>query len=564
MLSDSTLKNFLYRFPGVKPFDTGQKDLFFGRSEETLSLLDLIQARQITVLFGRSGFGKSSLINAGIIPLLNEERRYSHINVRFTKYLNESNTGFKPDETLRELLRRLLKSRTCDELAEVTNSEETFWFLVKAIQWEQKINEIVIFFDQFEELFSYPKQDIENFSCQLADVLYSPVPIRYRQHIGNLKREGRIDDEFYAFLNEKPNIKVVLSVRSDRLSLLSSLSTRHPSILSNCFELKALSLKQARDAIVEPALLSGNYISKPFKFRDDAVQFILSELADPVVSTIQTHILQIICRYIEDKLVVLQEKDVIEKSDLNDIKSIFQKYYEETISIFPDKEQVVIQELIEEKLITNRQRNSLSGTFIQSEFGVNEDILGLLENSSIIRKERDASGRWLYEVSHDTLVEPILLYSQRRIEKKEKERQLIVERQIEEERKRVRKLKRANLLVSVALFAATIASITAFINYRSSREAEKSAKKALGLRTVALLNLNYQKANELLIQGNQYYEYEEYELARMTYKEAIKQLGYTVETRVVPARIDDLIEELYQKLSENIKKTEGILKEKVE
>ena len=61
------------RYPGVQPFKTEQADLFFGRDDDRERLLNLLLLEKLLVLFGKSGYGKSSLLNAGIIPDLDDE-----------------------------------------------------------------------------------------------------------------------------------------------------------------------------------------------------------------------------------------------------------------------------------------------------------------------------------------------------------------------------------------------------------------------------------------------------------------------------------------------------------
>ena len=56
------------RYPGVKPFATTEQELFFGRDRDIEDLWNLLWLSKLVVLFGKSGYGKSSLINAGILP----------------------------------------------------------------------------------------------------------------------------------------------------------------------------------------------------------------------------------------------------------------------------------------------------------------------------------------------------------------------------------------------------------------------------------------------------------------------------------------------------------------
>ena len=66
------------RYPGPKPFRTDEKDIFFGRDTDIAEFYKYIFLHQSVVLFGKSGYGKSSLINAGIIPLLAEKNKQVH------------------------------------------------------------------------------------------------------------------------------------------------------------------------------------------------------------------------------------------------------------------------------------------------------------------------------------------------------------------------------------------------------------------------------------------------------------------------------------------------------
>ena len=62
-------------YVGPRPFGRDEKDLFFGRDRETRDLCSLVVAHPIVLLYAASGAGKSSLLNAGLIPLL-EARGY--------------------------------------------------------------------------------------------------------------------------------------------------------------------------------------------------------------------------------------------------------------------------------------------------------------------------------------------------------------------------------------------------------------------------------------------------------------------------------------------------------
>ncbi len=59
-------------WPGLASFTEDTRAFFFGREKETEELVRLVRRNTLTVLFGQSGLGKSSLLQAGAFPLLRE------------------------------------------------------------------------------------------------------------------------------------------------------------------------------------------------------------------------------------------------------------------------------------------------------------------------------------------------------------------------------------------------------------------------------------------------------------------------------------------------------------
>ena len=52
------------RYVGARPFETEQQVIFKGRQADTEAIFRLLQLENLTVLYGQSGTGKSSLLNA--------------------------------------------------------------------------------------------------------------------------------------------------------------------------------------------------------------------------------------------------------------------------------------------------------------------------------------------------------------------------------------------------------------------------------------------------------------------------------------------------------------------
>jgi putative ribosome biogenesis GTPase RsgA len=55
-------------WPGLESFQENAHDFFFGRDREAESLLNHVRDASVTVLYGRSGLGKTSLLRVGLFP----------------------------------------------------------------------------------------------------------------------------------------------------------------------------------------------------------------------------------------------------------------------------------------------------------------------------------------------------------------------------------------------------------------------------------------------------------------------------------------------------------------
>ncbi len=57
-------------FPGLRPFESSENHLFFGRDEQSHELLRKLRRHRFVAVVGTSGSGKSSLVRAGLLPAL--------------------------------------------------------------------------------------------------------------------------------------------------------------------------------------------------------------------------------------------------------------------------------------------------------------------------------------------------------------------------------------------------------------------------------------------------------------------------------------------------------------
>ena len=88
-------------FKFLDAYSPQDKDIFFGRDREVELLADLIDSSKLVLVYGKSGVGKTSLIQCGLSKYYNKEnskclfiRRSSNIN-HSLKISLESNLGKK-------------------------------------------------------------------------------------------------------------------------------------------------------------------------------------------------------------------------------------------------------------------------------------------------------------------------------------------------------------------------------------------------------------------------------------------------------------------------------------
>ncbi len=496
------------RYLGVQPFKTSDRHLFFGRDKDIEDLHDFILLEKLVVLFGKSGYGKSSLLNAGIMPRLMDEKqpapfRFQPVEVRFTHYAEGQSPA--PLETLKRLLRDLPTDPAADFLSDLIEGD-TLWLHFKRRQTASK-GQYVLLLDQFEEFFSYPAEQQETFRRQLAELLYTDIPQSVRARLDELSEETR------RFLAQPMNIKAVFAIRSDRMSQLDSMKDVLPAILHKRYELRSLTPAQACEAIVKPARIVGeHFASPPFEYTEGGLQAIIRALTNKTAEStegsatgIEAFQLQILCEYLEGLVKEGKVPDLdgnglpdITATQLPDMGQLYENYYyrklDELLAEARSKAQRVLEDaLLAEDPATGEGRRKSVDRHDLLQMGLSETLLGELEKTYLIRRELNTVGGFSFEISHDTLVLPIqkakkarqALEEQERLqqEKIEKEKQLAeAKRQAAIEVRR----RRVATLLSIASILGLMVALWFYLDAKKANKAAETAKNdALIQRDIA-------------------------------------------------------------------------------
>lgn len=518
-----------YRYPGARPFESNESSVFFGREKDINQLLEKIQLEPLLVLYAKSGLGKSSLLNAGVLPRIQVQQGLEPFSIRFQAYQEEATGNVMPLERALEVL---------DSSSPLLNrlqpgAEKRLWYCLKAQQLNNpKYQGAILLFDQFEELFTYPVAAIEAFAQQLSELLYSTIPDAYRNglEVALQDKSQEIAAADLQRLHQPFRLRIIMAIRSDRYSLLDRLKPYLPTLLDSTYELEALSWRQAEDAILNPAYERNGFISNVFDYEDDAVDHLIHFLSQGRKTQIESFQLQILCEYVERKLVLEKGKNLIVKADLSQPQRILEDYYLDKITEIPDEtDRLAVRRLIEEGLIFEEEerRLSLYEGQIESSYGVNKALLDQLVATHLIRAEPSLRGGYTYELSHDTLVVPVLKAKAIRVHAEEKDRQARAEevrqQELAAERKKRTQARRLAVFMSLLAILAVAASLFAYSQYQVAEDAraeaeEKQEEAEENLRQRILLETqNLLRDIEVLEDAGQY------TIARNTLLEALER-----------------------------------------
>lgn len=440
------------RYPGIAPFDSSQKELFFGRENDIRRIEKLILLREQVLFYSKSGLGKTSLLNAGVIP--NLEDKFHILKIRFFAFDNEKTIS--PVENLKQSVSNLKKSKASsseaivDKLDKDSTIKDTLWYRFKKFQLlDPERKPFLLVFDQFEELFTYPDNQIKEFKEQLFEILKVDFPDSITEFIS--RHDALSEDDIDQLTNDL-NIKAIYAIRSDRLSYLNQLSDKLPDIQETFYELSPLNKEQAKNAVSKPAELASDFISESFIISEPAINAIINALVDKKTQEIETTQLQIICQKIENIAINKQgrSKDqvIIENSDLPKFHDILLDFYLDVVEkSSKDIEEDRVREFVESQLIRNGQRISLDEQICLDY--LSKKSLDTLVNLYLLRAEQNSTGGYSYEVSHDSLIAAIEQAMEMRLEKEA----------LELEKKRQSK---GYLLINI-LQAPVIAVILAFV-----------------------------------------------------------------------------------------------------
>ena len=300
-------------FIGLQSYTEDQSSSFFGRDKEIDNLTNLVQLNTLTIVFGRSGTGKTSLLNAGVFPKLRKNYCLPfRIRLEFGK----------DSASLVTQIKTILKKEIDRYGFKVENDPTTAISLWEYFHKEPLWNTVtpILVFDQFEEIFTLAKKDLRFVSKELPALWQELSHLIENTIPENLKPEF-LDENFkIAYNYKKQTTKLVFAFREEYLPEFESVSKIIPSLKTSRFRLMPMNGYQALEVITK------NWKEKinPSEARQ-IVTYLTNEpyLENYDLLTVEPSLLSQVCAFID--------KERIEKRYKTVSGELLSKYPKETI-----------------------------------------------------------------------------------------------------------------------------------------------------------------------------------------------------------------------------------------
>ncbi len=211
-------------FRGLRGFSASDTDaaLFFGRARDQKLIVANLLAARLTILYGRSGIGKSSLLCAGVVNRLRRSEQDADADLRVAVvYVSEWHGD--PAAAILDGLREEARRLTGEEIAPTDRGLP----LDRALEWwAQRLDAmLLLILDQFEQYFlHHPPAQAQGFERGLAAAI---------------KRQDL-------------RLGCLISLREDALASMDRFKPHMPNLFANRMHLRGLSEAAALEAICRP------------------------------------------------------------------------------------------------------------------------------------------------------------------------------------------------------------------------------------------------------------------------------------------------------------------------
>ncbi len=367
-------------YPGTRPFRQEDKEWYFGCAAEASTLAHLWQANRLTVAFGPVASGKTSLLQAGVYPLITYERS-DLLPLGRISYGQTFPFAALPEHNPYTLA--LLRSWSPGEAATRLVGLSIYEFMRRRA--ERHSGTILAPIDQAEEL------------------LVDSGPRRtYRQ---------RFLREVAQALHDEPRLHVLLVVRQEALGIFSDVfggGARHrvTSLSTEC-AIKAVTEPVARTgrsyAAGAAEKLIGNLQTSRIVAPGGVEEFVVDDHVEPAL-------LQIVCTKLWDA--VPSDQHIITARDIRryaDVDMALAAHYGQviaTVADYHDLSPARLRSWLLHTFVTDRGTRGTAYEGATDTAGMPNSMVRALEDQHLLSAQFRSGSRW-YELLSDRLIEPL-------------------------------------------------------------------------------------------------------------------------------------------------------------
>lgn len=460
-------------YRGIESFRFIDQRVFCAREEETWDLLSNILINRGVLLYGDSGSGKSSLINAGLIPAAIKENLYAHrlrVQPRRGREIKVERIPIKRDDGPPYLPSDLVDPSAIDDNAQSFEiSIEEFAEQLQRLR-RRRVDEPrpLLIFDQFEEfntLFEEASQGAEP---------SKDSPSKIQENILNVLTSILQDDGL--------PVKLLFVFREEYLAKLNILFMSAPELLDQYVRLLPPRVDQAEQIILAPFV--DDEVKEKFGGTSNRVRD-LEGLARRIATQIQQRSengfinlteLQIVCR----KLWESRDPARYFESHNYDIQKVLESYWADALTKLGDLYDPAIA-LLGHMVTSTNTRNIVSEPDLKSyekenfsEELISRSLNALVESRLVRREPRHKI--YFYEIVSEFLVPWI------REKKAARFAQIEANRLAAETKQRLKQVERERRYVSIfSIVLGVLLILSGFLFYKAYTlyQSEKDAREDL-------------------------------------------------------------------------------------
>ena len=371
---------------------------FCGRDNDSYDVARLIDNNIFVTLYGKSGTGKTSMINAGVFPKL-RKLHYFPLSIRLG--VEARDISFQQciiariERAFQE--KGTLRTRAVVPLLEDERAEEYLWRYFARTQFLDQDGQVVfpvLIFDQFEEVFRDRRADAEALLRQ----------IHFMMDENHALSDREVDGVPYSY---DFNFRFMVTIREDDLYRLEdSIDSNYLLEMKQCrYRLRNLSDKAARDVILVP----GAGLFQPEE-QDRIVSKLIGMARNEDDGMVSVIILSLVCSRVFDDFrktgapyITLSQVEKFIKGNP------FERFYNEATAGLTRREKAYIEGNLVD---STGRRNSIPKSDFFKHVPNGGDLFA--GSKRILRRTFSSSGGERIELIHDSFCGPLQTLKEKR------------------------------------------------------------------------------------------------------------------------------------------------------